>query len=106
MLGGARYGSAFAAIRGHGNDRRTTRLVIEYASLVLHVPAADYGTTQFDMSDDHGEALVDAGRSAMAAYLEDQADGRASRGGWSDGGPHRKEPSELELGATGWRTLD
>ena len=55
-------------------DTATTahdKMVIdEYASLVVHLPAAGYGTTEFDMSDDRREALVDAGRSAMAAYLD------------------------------------
>lgn len=55
-------------------DTATTahdKMVIdEYASLVARLPAAGYGTTEFDMSDDRREALVDAGRSAMAAYLD------------------------------------
>ena len=58
-------------------DTATTahdKMVIdEYASLVVHLPAAGYGTTEFDMSDERREALVDAGRTAMASYLEAQA---------------------------------
>jgi NTE family protein len=57
-------------------DTATTahdKMVIdEYASFVVHLPAAGYGTTEFDMSDERREALVDAGRTAMAAYLDEQ----------------------------------
>ena len=57
-------------------DTTTTahdKMVIdEYARLVVRLPAAGYGTTEFDMSDDRREALVDAGRTAMAAYFKAQ----------------------------------
>lgn len=42
----------------------------EYAHLVVHLPAAGYGTTEFDMSDERRRALVSAGREAMAMYLD------------------------------------
>jgi NTE family protein len=42
----------------------------EYAYLVAHLPAAGYGTTEFDMSDERRQALVQAGREAMAMYLD------------------------------------
>jgi predicted acylesterase/phospholipase RssA len=45
-------------------------VIDEYASLVARLPAAGYGTTEFDMSDERREALVDAGRTAMALYLD------------------------------------
>ncbi len=45
-------------------------VIDEYAGLVVHLPAAGYGTTEFDMSDERREALVAAGRAAMSAYLE------------------------------------
>jgi predicted acylesterase/phospholipase RssA len=55
-------------------DTATTahdKMVIEeYSHLVVRLPAAGYGTTEFDMSDERREALVDAGRSAMALYLD------------------------------------
>lgn len=42
----------------------------EYANLVVHLPAAGYGTTEFDMSEERRNALVEAGRTTMAAYLD------------------------------------
>ena len=45
-------------------------VIDEYASLVARMPAAGYGTTEFDMSDERREALVDVGRTAMALYLD------------------------------------
>lgn len=55
-------------------DTATTahdKMVIEeYESLVARLPAAGYGTTEFDMSDARREALVDAGRTAMALYMD------------------------------------
>ena len=44
----------------------------EYAKLVVHLPAAGYGTTEFDMSDQRRDALVEAGRTAMGAYLDQE----------------------------------
>ncbi len=47
------------------------KMVIEaFEHLVVRLPAAGYGTTEFDMSDERREALVDAGRLAMRAYLD------------------------------------
>ena len=45
-------------------------VIDEYASLVVRLPAAGYGTTEFDLSDERREALVDVGRTAMALYLD------------------------------------
>jgi predicted acylesterase/phospholipase RssA len=45
----------------------------EYNDLVAHLPAAGYGTTEFDMSDERREALVQAGREAMQLYLDTPA---------------------------------
>jgi len=45
-------------------------VIDEYASLVVRLPAAGYGTTEFDMSDKRREALVGAGRAAMASYFD------------------------------------
>ena len=39
-------------------------------SVVVRLPAAGYGTTEFDMSDERRDALVRAGKDAMAAHLE------------------------------------
>ena len=44
-------------------------VIEEYEHLVVRLPSAGYGTTEFDMSDGKREALVKAGRDAMAAYL-------------------------------------
>ena len=47
------------------------KMVIEaYSHLVVRLPAYGYGTTEFDMSDERRDALVAAGRNAMAAYLD------------------------------------
>ena len=55
-------------------DTATTahdKMVIdEYRHLVVRLPAAGYGTTEFDMSDDRRAALVDGGRTAMALYFD------------------------------------
>lgn len=45
----------------------------EYRHLVAHLPAAGYGTTEFDMSDERRKALVSAGREAMSLYLDTPA---------------------------------
>lgn len=42
----------------------------EYTHLVARLPAQGYGTTEFDMSDERRDALVKAGREAMALYLD------------------------------------
>ena len=48
-------------------------VIDEYEHLVARLPAAGYGTTEFDMSDARRDALVEAGREAMAEYLDDQS---------------------------------
>ena len=45
-------------------------VIEEYSHLVVRLPAAGYGTTEFDMSDERRDALVEAGRTAMALYLD------------------------------------
>ncbi len=45
-------------------------VIDEFSHLVVRLPAGGYGTTEFDMSDARREALVDAGRQAMRAYLD------------------------------------
>ncbi len=39
---------------------------------VCHLPAKDYGTTEFDMSDVRLEALINAGRKAMKAFFDSE----------------------------------
>jgi predicted acylesterase/phospholipase RssA len=47
------------------------KMVIEaFEQLVVRLPAAGYGVTEFEMSDDRRAALVDGGRAAMRAYLD------------------------------------
>jgi NTE family protein len=57
----------------------------EYASLVVHLPAKGYGTTEFDMTDARREALVHAGRTAMAAHLDAPGPNAAALGGTATG---------------------
>lgn len=45
-------------------------VIEEYSHLVVRLPAQGYGTTEFDMSDEKRDALVRAGREAMALYLD------------------------------------
>lgn len=45
-------------------------VIEEFEHLVVRLPAQGYGTTEFDMSDARRTALVEAGRSAMAAYFD------------------------------------
>jgi predicted acylesterase/phospholipase RssA len=45
----------------------------EYSQLVVHLPAAGYGTVEFGMNDERRNALVNAGREAMANYLDTPA---------------------------------
>jgi predicted acylesterase/phospholipase RssA len=46
------------------------KMVIDaFSDLVVRLPAGGYGTTEFDMSDAKRNALVEAGRRAMVAYL-------------------------------------
>lgn len=47
-------------------------VIEEYEHLVVRLPAAGYGTTEFDMSDERRNTLVAAGRSAMSQYLDSQ----------------------------------
>jgi len=48
-------------------------VIDEYSHLVVRLPAAGYGTTEFDMSDERRDALARAGRDAMALYLDTPA---------------------------------
>jgi predicted acylesterase/phospholipase RssA len=49
-------------------------VIDEYSNLVARLPAQGYGTTEFDMSDERRDALVKAGREAMALYFDMPAD--------------------------------
>jgi len=49
---------------------RDKNVIEAFEKLVVRLPAKGYGTTEFDMTDERRELLVDAGRSVMEAYLE------------------------------------
>lgn len=51
-----------------------------FAKHVVRLPAGGYSTTQFDMTDAEREALVDAGREAMRAFLAQQTVLEGARG--------------------------
>jgi hypothetical protein len=48
-------------------------VIEEYSHLVVRLPAQGYGTTEFDMSDQRRDALVEARRDAMALYFDTPA---------------------------------
>ncbi|MBL8148870.1 MAG: patatin-like phospholipase family protein [Blastocatellia bacterium] len=41
-----------------------------YEDLVCHLPVQGYGTTEFDMTDQRLESLINSARNAMTAYLD------------------------------------
>jgi len=45
-------------------------VIEEFEHLVVRLPAAGYGTTEFDMSEERRKALVEAGRRAVSAYFD------------------------------------
>jgi predicted acylesterase/phospholipase RssA len=49
---------------------RDKQVMESNAHLVAHLPAQDYGATEFDMDDDRRKALVEGGRNAMRVYLD------------------------------------
>ena len=46
--------------------------IAAFARHVVRLPAGGYSTTQFDMTDDERDALVDAGRQTMRTFLASQ----------------------------------
>ena len=52
-------------------------VIDEFSHLVVRLPAQGYGTTEFDMSDERRNALVEAGRRAMGAYFDNASAERA-----------------------------
>jgi NTE family protein len=59
----------------------------EFEGLVVRLPAAGYGTTEFDMSDERRTALVKAGADAMGAYFKRPVAKRAVPKGLKAAGP-------------------
>ena len=45
-------------------------VIDEFRHLVVKLPAGGYGTTEFDLSDDDRNALVEVGRQAMQSYFD------------------------------------
>jgi hypothetical protein len=43
-----------------------------HPNLICHLPVKGYGTTEFRMSQDRMNLLIDGGRKAMTAYLTQQ----------------------------------
>lgn len=49
------------------------KMIIDaFANLVVHLPAQGYGITEFDMSDERREWLVNAGQETMQTYFDQQ----------------------------------
>jgi predicted acylesterase/phospholipase RssA len=48
---------------------RDKSVIDEFERLVVRLPARGYGTTEFDMTDERRDLLVEAGRQAMTAYF-------------------------------------
>jgi hypothetical protein len=51
---------------------RDKSVIEAFEHLVARMPAKDYGTTEFDMTDERRETLVQAGRSAMKTYFAEK----------------------------------
>jgi len=56
-------------------------VIEEFEHLVVRLPAAGYGTTEFDMSDERRKALVEAGRRAISNYFDRPRPLAVPRGG-------------------------
>lgn len=52
------------------SSARDKMVIEENEEIVVRLPAAGYKTTDFDMSNERREALVNAGKTAMAKYLD------------------------------------
>jgi predicted acylesterase/phospholipase RssA len=51
---------------------RDKSVIEAFENLVARMPAKGYGTTEFDMTDERRNTLVEAGRKAMEEYFEKQ----------------------------------
>ena len=51
---------------------RDKSVIEAFENLVARMPAQDYGTTEFDMTDERRDMLVEAGRKAMEEYFANQ----------------------------------
>ena len=62
------------------------QVIEEFEDLVVRLPAKGYGSTEFDMSDERRDALVNAGRTITRTYLDNLNSGSQSMSGGSIGG--------------------
>jgi NTE family protein len=69
-----------------------------FARHVVHLPAGGYGTTELDMGDERREALVNAGREAMRAFLAKQSVLAEPSSGFSAGGKERALANQAPTG--------
>ena len=49
---------------------RDNEVIRQHQAEICRIPAKGYGTTEFDMTADRLEALIEGGRQAMARYFE------------------------------------
>jgi NTE family protein len=64
--------------------------IAAFSRHIVHLPAGGYGTTEFDMQGPRREALVDAGREAMRAFLAKQTVLEGAPSGFAAGGAERE----------------
>jgi predicted acylesterase/phospholipase RssA len=76
---------------------RDKMVIDSYSSLVVHMPAKGYGTTEFDMTSQRRDALVAAGRQAMKEYFNGREHPTAMAGG---------VPISPEVDASAKKTID
>jgi predicted acylesterase/phospholipase RssA len=72
--------------------------IAAFARHIVHLPAAGYGTTEFDMDDERRESLVQAGREAMGAFLAKQPVLAEPSSGFSVGGKERALANQAPTG--------
>jgi hypothetical protein len=51
-------------------DSRDLAVMNQHVGEVCRIPVGGYGTTEFRMSADRQQKLIDSGATAMTAYLE------------------------------------
>jgi predicted acylesterase/phospholipase RssA len=72
--------------------------IAAFARHVVHLPAGGYGTTEFDMEDERRDALVNAGREAMRAFLARQTPVGEPSAGFSVGDKERNLANQAPTG--------
>ncbi len=69
-IGELRTVRRLAALMNTMLGARDKSVIATFESLVVRLPAKDYGTVEFDMTDDRRDLLVNAGRQTMKTYLD------------------------------------